>query len=246
MALNGKVALITGAASGIGRGAAIALGTCGAGIAGADLNIAQMEAVVDTLRSDSVKAESFLVDVAESSSVDKMVAEVIERFGQIDVLVHCAGIGPHGAVLQMTDEAWHRGINVNLSGAFYMARAVGREMAKRRSGTMIFFASDRGLYGGARVSDYAAAKGGVIAFTKSLALELAPDGITVNAINPGTTDTPLARGRLSESEWKSKSGSDPLGNFSTPEQIGAIVRFLAETAGEFMTGQLITTRMRTG
>lgn len=90
--------------------------------------------------------------------VDKMVSEVIKEFGQIDVLVHCAGIPPHGPVLQMTDAAWHRGINVNLSGVFYVSRAVGRAMVKRKAGTMIFLASDRGLYGGAKVGDYAAAK----------------------------------------------------------------------------------------
>jgi NAD(P)-dependent dehydrogenase (short-subunit alcohol dehydrogenase family) len=246
MSLSGKVAVVTGAGSGIGRAIAQTLGRHGAGVAAADRNLPSVQSLELEMRAQNVTVAPIAVDVSDSSSVDALITQAVSRFGQIDIVAHCAGIAPQGPVLKLTDEAWHRGIGVNLSGAFYLARAAGRVMTERRSGTMVFLASDRGVYGGANCADYAAAKGGVIAFTKSLALELAPCGVTVNAINPGTTDTPLARGNLTEEQWAAKSKSDPLGRFSKPEEIAEIVLFLAQTAGTFMTGQLITTRMRAG
>ena len=186
------------------------------------------------------------IDVADSRAVDDLVAKTVAACWQIDILMHTAGVGPRQPVLEMSDQEWREVIGVNLDGTFYVTRAVGRAMAARGSGTMILMASDRGLYGLAQGSHYSASKGGVIAYTKSLALELGSSGVTVNAINPGTTDTPLARGSLSDEEWQKRWTQDPLGRLSRPEDIAEIALFLATAGGQFMTGQLITTRMRFG
>jgi NAD(P)-dependent dehydrogenase (short-subunit alcohol dehydrogenase family) len=186
------------------------------------------------------------VDVSQSRSADAMVATTLAAFGQVDVLVHCAGVRGRGEVLALSDEHWREVLAVNLDGTFYATRATGRLMAARGSGTMVIIASDRGLYGSRGGSNYAASKGAVIAYVKSLALELGPRGVTVNAINPGTTDTPQAHKSLTEEQLRQKAASDPLGRISTPENIAEIILFLAGPGGKFMTGQLLTTRMRVG
>ena len=146
----------------------------------------------------------------------------------------------------MTDSQWRRVIDINLTGSFNLVRSVGRQMAEQGSGSMLFIASDRGTYGLKNGSPYASSKAGVVGLVKSAALELGQYGVTVNALNPGTTDTPTARSGLSEAEWISREEFDPLGRLSRPEDIAEIALFLATSGGRFMTGQLITTRMRTG
>jgi NAD(P)-dependent dehydrogenase (short-subunit alcohol dehydrogenase family) len=246
MSLQGKVALVTGGGSGIGRASAFTLAQNGARVAVADRNFTGAEATKAQINEQGSEALALHVEIAEPGSVQGMVHQTLATFEQIDVLVHCAGISPRKLVLEMSDEEWHQAIGINLDGTFYVARAVARAMVERGSGTMILLASDRGLYGHAAMAHYAASKGGVIAFTKSLALELGPRGVSVNAVNPGTTDTPMARGALSEEEWQKRCAFDPLGRLSRPEDIAEIVLFLATSGGKFMTGQLITTRMRFG
>lgn len=244
MELSGKVALVTGAGSGIGRAITLHFANAGASIVGVDRDLAALEALGTEIKNHAYLAAP--TDISVSSQVDAAVARALEQFGAIDYLIHCAGIAPQGAATTMSDETWRKGIAVNLDGAFFFARAVGRHMKEQRSGSMIFLASDRGVHGGAKVADYAAAKGGLIALTKSLALELAEAGVTVNAINPGTTNTPLARGNLTPEQWAEKCKSDPLGAFSEPEQIADLALFLVTKGANFMTGQLVTTRMRAG
>ena len=166
------------------------------------------------------------------------------RFNQIDIVVHSAGICPRCDVLDMDDTEWRSVLGVNLDGAFYVGRAAGRTMVKRGSGTMIMLTSDRGTFGSADYAHYAASKGGLIALTKSLALAFGKHGVTVNAINPGFTDTPLARSALTADDWAKRYQSDPLGRHSEPEEIAEIALFLAGVGGRFMTGQVVTTRMR--
>jgi 3-oxoacyl-[acyl-carrier protein] reductase len=173
-----------------------------------------------------------------------MVDRTLGSFGQIDILVHCAGISPRRTVVEMTDEEWRRVLAVNLDGSMYVMRAVAKAMLLRKSGTMVVIASDNGVYGQAAKSAYAASKGGVIAFAKSLALELGPSGITVNALNPGTTDTPMLRAEMPPEVRERRLKADPLGRLSDPAEVAETVLFLVGTAGRYMTGQLITTRMR--
>jgi NAD(P)-dependent dehydrogenase (short-subunit alcohol dehydrogenase family) len=246
MRLANQSALITGGGSGIGRAAARALARQGARVAIADRDLAAAEATRRQIAAAGGAALALAVDVADPRAVQEMTDRAVAAHGPPDVLVHCAGIAPRQAVLDMSDAEWREVIAVNLDGTFYVARAVGRVMAERGRGTMILLASDRGIYGHARGSHYAASKAGVIAFMKSLALELGPRGVTVNAINPGTTNTPMVRSTLNDEEYRQRASMDPLGRLSEPEDIAEIVLFLATAGGRFMTGQLITTRMRFG
>ncbi len=234
---------MTGAASGIGLACARRLAQSGARVALADRNVAGAQAACAELGAGD-GAVALEVDVSDSRSVQAMVDRTLERFGRIDILVHCAGISPRRLVVDMTDEDWHRVIAVNLDGTMYTARSVARAMIAEGTGTMVFIASDNGLAGQAAKSAYAASKGGVIAFAKSLALEMGPHGITVNALNPGTTDTPMLRAEMPPEVRERRLKSDPLGRLSEPDDIAEIVLFLAGAAARYMTGQLITTRMR--
>jgi NAD(P)-dependent dehydrogenase (short-subunit alcohol dehydrogenase family) len=244
--LNGRVALVTGGASGIGLACARLLARNGAAVAVADRNVAGAEAASAEIAAAGARTLALAVDVASSASVQTMVDATVERFEKIDMLVHCAGVSPRKNVVDMTDDDWHRVIAVNLDGTMFVARAVARTMLPRRAGTMVLIASDRGLLGQSAKSAYAASKGGVIAFAKSLALEMGPHGITVNALNPGTTDTPLIRAEMPPALREQRIRTDPLGKLSEPEDIAEMILFLAGPAARFMTGQLMTTRMRSG
>jgi NAD(P)-dependent dehydrogenase (short-subunit alcohol dehydrogenase family) len=245
--LSGRVALVTGAASGIGLASARLLSRNGASVVIADLNLSGAVRARDELVANGHDALSLEVDVASSTSVEAMVAITIARFQKIDVLVHCAG-GSLGRkdVVDLTDDEWHTVIRVNLDGTMFVTRAVARIMVPRRTGTMVMISSDRGLLGDKSRSAYAASKGGMIAYAKSLALELGEYGITVNALNPGTTNTHAARGAASSEIRDQRLRMDPLGKLSEPEDIAEMILFLVGPAARFMTGQLITTRMRFG
>jgi NAD(P)-dependent dehydrogenase (short-subunit alcohol dehydrogenase family) len=240
--LRNKTALVTGGASGIGKACALLLAANGARVAVADRNAEGTAAVQAQIGTNAIALN---VDVGVSASVDAMTERTVDAFGQIDILVHCAGVSPTKAVVEMSDEDWRSVMAVNLDGTMYVTRASARVMIPAAAGTMIIIASDRGLLGAQNKSAYAASKGGVIAYMRSLALELAP-AITVNAINPGTTDTPLVRNSMRPELWESRLKTDPLGKMSQPEDIAEMVLFLAGAGGRFMTGQLVTTRMRFG
>jgi len=244
--LAGQAAIVTGAGSGIGRASALALAGEGARVVVADWRGDAAQGVGDAIEARGGRALAVVADVSDPDSVEKLVAQSLEAFGQVDVLLNCAGVSMRQAVLDMSDAEWHRVLGVNLHGTFYCCRAVARHMVARRYGRIINLASDRATFGLVNGAHYAASKGGVIALTKSLALELGRASVTVNAINPGTTDTPMARGTLSDEEWQSRGRQDPLGRFSTPEDIAQLVLFLAGTGGAFMTGQVVTVRMRFG
>ena len=239
--LSGKTALVTGGASGIGRACALLLAANGARVAVADRNEAGATEVQGEIGASAI---ALAVDVADSARVESMTGRTLAAFGRIDILVHCAGVSPRRPVIEMSDEEWRATLAINLDGTMFVTRAVARAMIGAGAGTMIVIASDRGLLGAVNKSAYAASKGGVIAYFKSLAVELAPHGITVNAINPGTTDTPMLRAGMPSELWASRLKTDPLGKMSQPEDIAEMVLFLAGAGGRFMTGQLITTRMR--
>ena len=245
--LDGRVALVTGGASGMGRSAARLLSKNGAAVAIGDRNLPGAELVRDELTAAGREAIALECDVASPAAVQRMVDRTIERFEKIDILVHCAG-GSIGRkdVVDLSDEEWHTVIRVNLDGTMFVTRAVARTMIPRRAGTMVTIASDRGLLGDRSRSAYAASKGGVIAYMKSLALELGPHEITVNTLNPGTTDTRTDRSAMPTGLREERMKSDPLGKLSQPEDIAEMILFLTGPAARFMTGQLMTTRMRFG
>jgi NAD(P)-dependent dehydrogenase (short-subunit alcohol dehydrogenase family) len=244
MTLTGQVALVTGAASGIGKASAEKLAFLGAHVVVADWDAEGAERTAAAIVDAGGDASTCEVDVGDREAVDRLVSDVVAARASIDALVHCAAINVRAKLLELSDEEWHRVLRVNLDGSFWLGRAVGRAMADAGRGAMVFLASDRGLLGAADGIPYAASKGALIALVKSLALALAPSRVTVNGINPGTTDTPMARAGLSEEVWRARAENDPLGQLSKPEEIAEIVAFLCGPARGFMTGQIITTRMR--
>lgn len=244
MSVAGKIALVTGGGSGIGKASALALARDGAQVVVADNDATGATAVCDQISGHGGRAQQHVLDVGDSAAVDRCCAQIQETFGRIDVLVHSAGICPRKPFLEMGDDDWRSVLRVNLDGTFFVTRAIGRIMAAQRAGTMILITSDRGVHGSIDYAHYAASKGGMIALTKSLALTMGRYGVTVNGVNPGLTDTPL--GRAANPQWQEKMAIDVLGKVSQPDEVAQIVLFLAGAAGAFMTGQIVSTRMRYG
>ncbi|WP_372623912.1 SDR family NAD(P)-dependent oxidoreductase [Falsiroseomonas sp.] len=244
MSVEGKVALVTGGASGIGRAAALRLGREGARVVVFDMNGDGARDVADGIVTAGGRARHVAGDIGDPVQVARLVEGTLATEGAVDILLHAAGIFPKNPYLEMTDEQWRHVLRVNLDGTFFVTRDVGRAMVARGSGTMILMTSDRGVHGAADFAHYAASKGGMIALVKSMALAFGKHGVTVNGINPGMTDTPLARG--GNANWDEKLKLDVLGSCSKPEDVADIVVFLASTASRFMTGQIISTRLRYG
>ena len=236
---------MTGAASGIGRACAGLLASQGARVVAADRNEPGARATREAIASRGGRAIDFTFDVGDSDQTRALVDATLDAFGRIDALVHAAGTIARVPLLDMTDAQWREVLRVNLDGTFYLTRDVGRVMAKQRSGTMVLMTSDRGVHGAIDYGHYAASKGGMIALMKSLALALGQHGVTVNAVNPGMTDTPLARG-ANPTSWDAKLALDVLGKASTADEIAQTVLFLVGTAGAYTTGQIFGTRVRHG
>ena len=244
MPVKDKVVIVTGGASGIGLAASQLLAARGAKVVIADRDGDHAKSAARQITSKDGSAVAIEVDIGDPIAVRAFVDSVAKQHGRIDALVHCAGVCPRKPFLDMTDKDWRDVMRINLDGTFYVTQAVARVMVPKRSGTMILVTSDRGIYGSVDYSHYAATKGGMIALTRSLALILGKDGITVNGLNPGMTDTPLARAAIAK--WDEKQALDVLGTYSKPAEIAEIVLFLVETAGSFMTGQIVGNRMRVG
>ncbi len=242
---NISVALVTGGGSGIGRSAALELARHYDRVLVADLSLDAAQSVAMEIEARGGEAFAVHVDVRDTDSVESMVASAKSGGGKIHVLVHSAGVfGGQRAVLTMSDDEWRDILDVNLTGAFRVTRAVAKHMADNRSGTIVLIASDRGIYGGKNKAHYAASKAGLIAYAKSLALELGEFGVTCNAVNPGATMTPGFDADAPSEIKEKRVKSDPLGRLSTPEDIAEVIGFLARSGGEFITGQLISIRMR--
>jgi NAD(P)-dependent dehydrogenase (short-subunit alcohol dehydrogenase family) len=244
MSVSDKVAIVTGGASGMGRASARLLAANGARVVIADRDVDGARKAQKEISDNGGAAIAFSLDIGNSTEVASLVETTLEQYGRIDILLHAAGVCPRKPFLEMSDDDWRDVLRTNLDGTFYITRDVGRVMAAKGSGTMILLTSDRGIHGSIDYAHYAASKGGMIALTKSLAMTLGKYGVTVNALNPGMTDTPM--GRAAVTQWKEKMALDVLGKYSEPEEIADIVLFLAGTAGSFMTGQIVGTRMRHG
>lgn len=240
---EGHVVAVTGAASGIGRATATAFAAAGAEVAAIDADGAALAGVVDEQVTAGRAASAWTVDVGDAEAVDRVAGELVDRFGQVDSLVHCAAVNHGCPVLDLSVDAWRSILSVNLDGAFFVGRAFGRAMSAQGRGAMVFLTSDLATLGSPDFAAYSASKGGVIGLVKSLALALGPRGVTVNALNPGTTDTPMARGGLGEAGLRGRREADPLGKISDPSEIAATVMFLCGPARSFMTGQVVGTRM---
>ncbi|HHW41453.1 MAG TPA: 3-oxoacyl-[acyl-carrier-protein] reductase [Syntrophomonadaceae bacterium] len=240
MFLENQVALVTGASQGIGRAIALALARAGARIA---VNyypdqIDRARQVVDEIKSSGSECIMVGADVSNKVDVEAMIAQVLEHFGSLDILVNNAGITRDQLLLRMRDEDWHSVLNTNLTGVFYCSRAALKPMLKNRWGRIINIASVVGITGNAGQANYAAAKAGVIGFTKSLAREVASRGITVNAIAPGYIETEMT-GKVSDRAKEQFLKSIPLGRPGRPEDVAGVVVFLASHSADYITGQTI-------
>lgn len=239
MRLQGKVAVVTGGAQGIGRAIALGLGREGAKVVIADLQADKAKGVAAELEALGSEALAMEVNVASESSVKQLASETFGRFGRVDVLVNDAGIYLKAPVVEITEENWDRTINVNLGGNFFCCRAFIPSMRKQKSGRIISVASGIAHYGAKEFAPYAASKAAIIGFVKSLAREVGHDGITVNALCPGAANTAMPRTHRSEEELMQRLRSNPLGHVLEPEDFVGPVVFLVSAAASYITGQSI-------
>jgi 3-oxoacyl-[acyl-carrier protein] reductase len=235
--MEGHVALVTGASRGIGRAIALALAGHGATVMAAARED-HAQAVVDEIRTLGGRAEPVSVDVTDPVAVDEAVARVLARAGRLDILVNNAGVTRDQLVLRMKRQDWDAVLATNLTAAFTCAQAVLKPMLKQRSGRIVNITSVVGQAGNAGQANYAASKAGLIGFTKSLALEVATRGITVNAVAPGLIDTDMTRAISSgaQGEWESRI---PLKRLGTPEDVASAVVFLASDEASYITGHVL-------
>jgi 3-oxoacyl-[acyl-carrier protein] reductase len=237
MRLKNKVAVITGAAQGIGRAIALGMAREGAKVVVADLQSEKAGSVVDEVKILGGDALGFEVNVADEASVKRLAEATFAEFGRVDILVNDAGVYLKSSVVDMSETDWDRTLDINLGGNFLCCRAFVPAMREQKSGRIISMASGIGHYGMKQFSHYAASKAAIIGFVKSLARELGPDGITVNAICPGSANTAMPRGHRSEEEVMQRLHSTPLPHVLEPEDIAGPILFLASDAAAYITGQ---------
>lgn len=237
--LEGKTAIITGAARGIGKSVAIKFAENGANIAFTDLNADDnMSALETQLTSMGVKAKGYVSNASKYADSEKLAEEVVKDFGRIDILVNNAGITRDGLLMRMTEEQWDLVINVNLKSVFNMTKAVQKQMLKQKYGSIINMSSVVGVGGNAGQSNYAASKAGIIGFTKSIAKELGSRNIRCNAIAPGFIITEMTD-KLPKEVVEGWFEKIPLKRGGTPEEVGNVCVFLASDLSSYVSGQTI-------
>ena len=238
MELTGKVALVTGAAQGIGKAVALMLARNGADIVVSDVNVEKAQETSQEIQSLGRKALALKVDVSRPDDVDRMVQTIVEQLGKIDILINNAGIARDKLILRMTEEDWDAVLDVNLKGTFNCTKAVVRHMMKQRSGRIVNIASVVGEMGNAGQANYAASKAGVIGLTKTIAREFAQRGITVNAIAPGYIQTPMTDA-LPEKAKEELKRMIPMERLGQPEDVAQAALFLVSEASSYITGQVL-------
>jgi 3-oxoacyl-[acyl-carrier protein] reductase len=240
MDFTGKVAIVTGSGRGIGKAIAMKLAENGATLVINDVgDSAPAEQTVSEIKNLNRQAMAIMADVSSSADVTKMMETAIAAYGKVDILVNNAGITRDQLTMKMTDEEWDKVLAIDLKSVFLCTRAVLRPMLKQRSGRIISMSSVVGIIGNAGQANYAAAKAGIIGFTKTIAKEVASRGITVNAVAPGFIDTPMTQ-VLPEERKQALMNNIPLGYLGTPRDIAETVAFLASEEARYITGQVIS------
>jgi 3-oxoacyl-[acyl-carrier protein] reductase len=239
MRLQGKVAVVTGGAQGIGRAIALGLGREGAKVVIADLQAGKAKKVADEVCALGTEGHPVEVNVADETSVKRLGSAAFDRFGKVDILVNDAGVYLKSFVVGMSEELWDRTIDVNLGGNFLCSRAFIPSMRRERRGRIISIASGIAHYGAKEFAPYAASKAAIVGFVKALAREVGADGITVNAICPGAANTAMPRTHRTEEELMARLRANPLGHVLEPEDFVGPVLFLASDAASYITGQAI-------
>ncbi|KPM51354.1 short-chain dehydrogenase [Frankia sp. CcI49] len=241
--LNSKVAVVTGGASGIGRSCALRLARDGARVAVLDLNEGDAKQVVAEIEAEGGTAHALAVDVADRASVDQALAQTREHLGPVTILVNSAGKTGYHRFIDMSLESWTSILTVNLTGTFHCCQSALPDMIEAGWGRIVNISSSSAQGGQPYMAHYVASKAGVIGFTKALALELGPSGITVNTIPPGFVDTPMLR--LSEQKGRFGATVDehaartPVRRVGRPEDISAACAFLVSEEAGYITGQII-------
>src|SRR5687768_12042073 len=237
--LGGKVALVTGASRGIGRAIALVLAGSGAAVIVNYRGQAEAAAeVVARIEAAGGRATAVQADVSQAADVERLVKATTDTYGSLDILVNNAGITRDNLLLRMKDDEWDSVIDTNLRGTYLLTKAVLRPMMRARWGRIITITSVVGLMGNAGQANYAAAKAGLIGFTKSVAREMASRGITANAVAPGFVETDITSG-LNDTVRQAALAAIPLGRWAQPDEVAGAVAFLASDAAAYITGQTL-------
>lgn len=238
-AIQNKIAIVTGGGGGIGGAIARRFATEGAKVAVADVDSKTANAVAAELTAQNADAIPLVADVTNKKAVGDMMQAALDRWHRIDILVNVAGGAERIPVIDMTAADWDHVVDMNLKSVFLCSQAVLPVMLKQKYGKIVNISSIYGYTGSATRSSYSAAKAGVSAFTKSLALEVARDGITINAVAPGRVFTERVRSHFSDEAWAAAEAQIPMGRTATPEEIAGAVLFLAIDENKYITGQTI-------
>ncbi|VAW92609.1 3-oxoacyl-[acyl-carrier protein] reductase [hydrothermal vent metagenome] len=236
--LQGEIALVTGASRGIGQAITLELGAQGATVIGTATSEKGAAAIGDTLTENGINGAGMVLNVTEQASIEALMADIQKQFGVPSILVNNAGITRDNLLMRMKDDEWNDIVDTNLTSVFRLSRAVLRGMMKARKGRIISISSVVGAAGNAGQTNYAAAKAGLLGFTKSLAREVGARGITVNAVAPGFIDTDMTRA-LADARKEVLLKDIPLGRLGLPEEIAAAVAFLASPKAAYITGDTL-------
>jgi len=237
--LDGKIAVVTGAARGIGQSIALRLAEEGADLALSDVKLEWLDETKAKIQALGRRAEGYAVDVSKGDQVQAGVDAMAKDFGRIDIVVNNAGITRDGLIIRMSEEDWDLVMDINLKGTFLMTKAAARPMMKQRSGVFVNIASVIGLMGNAGQANYGASKAGVSNLTKTVARELAARGIRANAVAPGFIKTKMTDA-LTEDVRNAMLAAIPLKDFGTPEDVANVVLFLASDLSRYVTGQTLS------
>jgi 3-oxoacyl-[acyl-carrier protein] reductase len=236
--LEGKIVLVTGASRGIGQAIALSLGNAGATVIGTATSDKGADAISAKLKDNSISGQGLTLNVTNNDQIAEVMSTITENYGAVDILINNAGITRDNLLMRMKEDEWDDIMSTNLASVFKMSKAVLRGMMKKKAGRIISIASVVGAMGNAGQSNYAAAKAGIMGFTKSLAREVGTRGITVNAVAPGFIQTDMTDA-LPEEQKASLASQIPLGRLGSPDEIAQAVLFLAGDGGAYITAQTL-------
>jgi len=238
MMLTEKLVLVTGASRGIGQAIAITLGTAGATVIGTATSEKGAEAISKQFTEQKINGQGMILNVTDDNNIAELMKNINEKYDTVDILINNAGITRDNILMRMKQDEWDEIINTNLASVFKMSKAVLRGMMKKKAGRIISIASVVGSMGNAGQANYAAAKAGIMGFTKSLAREVGSRGITVNTVAPGFIQTDMTD-NLPDEQKEALASQIPMGRLGSVEEIAQVVLFLAGNGGSYITAQTI-------